>query len=70
MQDGQTIGISIGPETSHILTEIISVAIDVKLQEVLSLDERNAMRYVDDRIIAMRDNFCEPTITYEISRGL
>jgi Nitrite/Sulfite reductase ferredoxin-like half domain len=40
MQDRQTIGIPIGPETSRILAEIISVAIDIKLQADLGLEPR------------------------------
>jgi hypothetical protein len=47
LQDGQTIGLPIGPDTSHILSEIISVAIDEKLKN--ELDELpQGFRYVDD----------------------
>jgi hypothetical protein len=34
-QDGQTIGLPIGPDTSHIIAEIIGVAIDTRLKDDL-----------------------------------
>lgn len=47
IQDQQTIGLPIGPDTSHIIAEIISVAIDQELHS--SLGEWPAgFRYVDD----------------------
>ena len=47
LQDGQTIGLPIGPDTSHILAEIIGVAIDTKLKDGLG-DFPQGFRYVDD----------------------
>lgn len=47
IQDGQTIGLPIGPDTSHILAEIIGVAIDERLKEELG-DWPKGFRYVDD----------------------
>ena len=47
LQDGQTIGLPIGPDTSHILAEIIGVAIDIKLKEKLGFFPQG-FRYVDD----------------------
>jgi hypothetical protein len=47
LQDGQTIGLPIGPDTSHILAEIIGVAIDIKLKDGLG-DFPQGFRYVDD----------------------
>jgi hypothetical protein len=47
LQDGQTIGLPIGPDTSHILSEIISVAIDEKLKADLG-EFPQGFRYVDD----------------------
>lgn len=46
-QDGQTLGIPIGPDTSHIIAEIIGAAIDCKLKNRLGL-ELKGWRYVDD----------------------
>ncbi len=45
-QDQQTLGIPIGPDTSRIISELIAVAIDCKLQEGFS--GLNGIRYVDD----------------------
>ena len=47
LQDGQTIGIPIGPDTSHILAEIIGVAMDLRLNDELKYWPAG-FRYVDD----------------------
>lgn len=46
-QDGQTIGLPIGPDTSHIIAELISTSVDLELKKKLkSLPP--GFRYVDD----------------------
>lgn len=47
-QDGQTIGLPVGPDTSRLLAEIVSSAIDVRLQNNLGIGKRDASRYIDD----------------------
>jgi hypothetical protein len=47
LQDRQTIGLPIGPDTSHILAEIIGVAIDERLNTDLGAWP-TGFRYVDD----------------------
>jgi hypothetical protein len=47
VQDGQTVGLPIGPDTSHILAEIIGIAVDLKLREELGACPAG-FRYVDD----------------------
>ena len=54
-QDGQTIGIPVGPDTSRLIAEVVGSAIDGTIQKTLRLnsraksaDERKAMRFVDD----------------------
>jgi len=47
IQDGQTIGLPIGPDTSHILAEIIGGAIDLELKNSLG-KWPSGFRYVDD----------------------
>ncbi|MDI3324526.1 RNA-directed DNA polymerase [Pontibacterium granulatum] len=47
LQDGQTIGLPIGPDSSHIIAEIIGVAIDKDLRKALGYWPRG-FRYVDD----------------------
>jgi hypothetical protein len=70
MQDRQTTGVPIGPETSRILAEIVSVAIDYKLQIELGLTAKNALRFVDDYIVAIRNDLDDERINYAISREL
>lgn len=45
-QDGQTLGIPIGPDSSRIVAEIIGVAIDIELSN--EIKELNGFRFVDD----------------------
>ncbi|EMT6382235.1 RNA-directed DNA polymerase [Providencia rettgeri] len=47
LQDGQTVGLPIGPDTSHIISEIIGVSIDCLLKDALN-GWPNGFRYVDD----------------------
>ncbi len=46
-QDGQTIGLPIGPDTSHIIAELISTSVDVELKRKLK-GFPVGFRYVDD----------------------
>lgn len=46
-QDQQTIGLPIGPDTSHIIAELIAVAIDLELKKKLN-GFPAGFRYVDD----------------------
>ncbi len=52
-QDGQTIGIPVGPETSRILAELIGNAIDRDFLKLTSLDEADFVRFVDDFAIGV-----------------
>lgn len=47
VQDGQTVGIPIGPDTSHIISEIIGSTIDKEFFDSLG-DKVSGFRYVDD----------------------
>lgn len=47
VQDWQTVGLPIGPDTSHIIAEIIGVAIDLQIKEALG-EWPSGFRYVDD----------------------
>ncbi|UUC49149.1 RNA-directed DNA polymerase [Pseudomonas citronellolis] len=46
-QDGQTIGLPIGPDTSHLIAEAISTAVDIELKKKLKVVPPG-FRYVDD----------------------
>ncbi|MBC2457019.1 RNA-directed DNA polymerase [Clostridium beijerinckii] len=52
-QDGQTIGIPIGPDTSLIISEIIGVAMDKQL--LSDVNYISAFRYVDDYYIFYKE---------------
>jgi hypothetical protein len=55
-QDGQTIGLPVGPDTSRLLAEIVGTAVDKAVQTALrgkrnwSAKQRGGMRFVDDFI--------------------
>lgn len=54
VQDGQTIGLPIGPDTSHVIAEIIGTAIDRVLREALG-GWPAGFRYVDDFYLFFND---------------
>jgi hypothetical protein len=47
-QDGQTLGIAIGPDTSLIAAEIVLSAVDRALRKTGVADDGNALRFIDD----------------------
>lgn len=53
-QDGQTVGLPVGPDTSRLIAEIVGTAIDKAIQTALkrkrnwSAKQRGAMRFIDD----------------------
>lgn len=47
-QDGQTIGLPVGPDTSRLIAEVVASAVDSHLQTRLGLGARDASRYIDD----------------------
>lgn len=49
-QSQQTIGVPIGPDTSHILAEIVGVGVDIELRQVLK-SWPAGYRYVDDFVL-------------------
>jgi hypothetical protein len=51
-QDGQTIGLPVGPDTSRLLAEVIASAMDAQLQAGLKIGRRDASRYIDDYTIS------------------
>lgn len=54
-QDGQTIGLPVGPDTSRLIAEVIASAVDVDVRQRLSVTARDASRYVDDYTIGADD---------------
>lgn len=55
-QDGQTIGLPVGPDCSRLIAEVIASAIDVDLRSKVGIGSRDASRYVDDYTISSGAN--------------
>lgn len=51
-QDGQTIGLPVGPDTSRLIAEVVASSVDAVLRERLKVTGRDASRYVDDYTIS------------------
>jgi Reverse transcriptase (RNA-dependent DNA polymerase) len=47
-QDGQTVGIPVGPDASRYVAELVSTAIDLEFQRRCDLPEITVVRHVDD----------------------
>ncbi|NTJ41242.1 RNA-directed DNA polymerase [Agrobacterium larrymoorei] len=47
-QDGQTIGLPVGPDTSRLIAEVIASAVDQALREKIAISSQDASRYIDD----------------------
>ena len=62
-QDGQTIGLPVGPDTSRMIAEIVGSAIDQEVQQRTTLTNDSAMRFVDDLSFGCNSKqVCERTI--------
>lgn len=69
-QQGQTIGLPIGPDTSRILSELIATEIEEITRKTLTdLDDR-AVRYVDDILIGLREDEAAPNVLSHVSSSL
>lgn len=55
-QDGQTIGLPVGPDTSRLIAEVVASAIDGQLRDKLKISGRDASRYIDDYTISSADD--------------
>lgn len=69
-QEGQTIGIPIGPDTSRIFAELIAVEIEQLAKiHVLGFEER-AVRFVDDILIGLNDHETAAAVLSGLSLAL
>jgi hypothetical protein len=69
-QQGQTIGIPIGPDTSRILSELIAVEVEeIARTQIPDLDDR-AVRYVDDMLIGLRETETPAAVLSGLSMAL
>ena len=55
-QDGQTIGLPVGPDCSRLIAEVVASAIDVALRAKIGIGPRDASRYIDDYTISSGAN--------------
>jgi hypothetical protein len=69
-QQGQTIGIPIGPDTSRIVSELIAVEVELLAKEHIGDLEDRAVRYVDDMLIGLTENETPSAVLSGISLGL
>jgi hypothetical protein len=69
-QSEQTIGISIGPDTSRILSELIMCSVeDIVKEKLIDFDSRS-FRYVDDFLIAINPNEAPSEVIAALSVAL
>ena len=54
-QDGQTLGLPVGPDTSRLIAEVLASGIDVHVQRRLRIGRRDASRYIDDYTLSSPD---------------
>lgn len=69
-QEGQTIGLPIGPDTSRILSELIATEIEQIASSTLTDLSHRAVRYVDDMYIGLRESEATPSVLSHISSAL
>lgn len=69
LQDGQTIGIPVGPDTSRLVAELVGAAIDVEIQKKVKNLRRRGMRFVDDFTLGCEDRPSAETAIAAIRRA-
>jgi len=69
-QEGQTIGIPIGPDTSRIISELVIVEIEEIVKKHIHDFENRSVRYVDDFLIGLNENETAATALSGLSLAL
>jgi hypothetical protein len=69
-QEGQTVGIPIGPDTSRVISELVAVEIEAELQTVLPDWTKRSVRYVDDMLIGIEEIESESDVLSKLSAAL
>ncbi|GGE21843.1 reverse transcriptase [Polymorphobacter glacialis] len=69
-QEGQTIGIPIGPDSSRIISELIAVEIEEKARSLIVDWDRRGVRYVDDMLIGLQDSETASAVLSGLSAAL
>ncbi len=68
--NGQTVGIPIGPDTSRIISEIVACGIEVGTMNSLPDINDRGVRYVDDMIVGLKDDETPDAVLAAISTAL
>jgi hypothetical protein len=69
-QEGQTMGIPIGPDTSRILAELIAVEVEEIAKTHIPDFEERGVRYVDDMLIGLPESETSSTVLSGLSLAL
>ncbi len=69
-QEGQTIGIPIGPDTSRVISELIAIEIETDLLKGLPDWGQRSVRYVDDMLIGIDETESEANIISQLTASL
>ena len=69
-QQGQTVGLPIGPDTSRILSELIATEVEEIIRSTLPDFDHRSVRYVDDMLIGLREDEAVPNVLSHISSAL
>jgi|GEM_PF-695384 len=68
-QDGQTIGLPVGPDTSRILAEVVASGVDAELVANVALSSNDASRYVDDYTVSSADSRSAASLVAALRRA-
>jgi hypothetical protein len=68
-QDGQTIGLPVGPDTSRIMGELVASGVDAELMGNAELSLHDASRYVDDYTVSSADGRSAASLVAALRRA-
>lgn len=69
-QEGQTIGIPIGPDTSRLIAELVACDVEQVISAHLSDMDARAVRYVDDFVVGFSEQESADQILSKLATGL
>lgn len=69
-QEGQTLGIPIGPDTSRIISELIAVEIEALSRKAVSDLDARSVRFVDDMLIGLEETETAAAVLSGLSNAL
>lgn len=69
-QQGQTIGIPIGPDTSRVISELVVTDVEKIISSSMPDFRERTVRYVDDLIVGLSEDEASQSLLSKISQGL